>query len=184
MAGRPRKTAGNSTGFAGLLYSDAMLTRIKALFETRPHAGAKKSRTEPEIAAVALLLEAARLDAEEHPAELAVIERLVRERFGLEPKEADELLALASERQRRAVEVHAFTHQIKTQFSHEERVQLIEMLWEVVYADGRLHDYETNLLRRVAGLVHVSDRERGEARRRALKKLGLETGSPIAGEGA
>jgi len=49
------------------------------------------------------------------------------------------------------------------------------MLWEVVYADGHLDDYESNLLRRVAGLIHVSDRERGDARRRVLDRLGVDT---------
>ena len=47
------------------------------------------------------------------------------------------------------------------------------MLWEVAYADGELHDYEANLMRRVTGLLFVSDQESGEARKRALERLGL-----------
>jgi uncharacterized tellurite resistance protein B-like protein len=50
-------------------------------------------------------------------------------------------------------------------------VDLIEMVWEVAYADGELHDYEANLLRRLGGLLYVSDRERGEARKRVLARL-------------
>jgi len=50
---------------------------------------------------------------------------------------------------------------------------VIEMLWEVAYADGQLHDYEANLLRRITGLLYVSDRESGEARKRVLARLGL-----------
>ena len=53
----------------------------------------------------------------------------------------------------------------------EERIELIEMIWEVVYADGELHDYEANLLRRLGGLLYVSDRERGDARKRVLARL-------------
>jgi uncharacterized tellurite resistance protein B-like protein len=53
-------------------------------------------------------------------------------------------------------------------------VELIEMLWEVAYADGVLDEYEDSLLRRVGGLIYVPDRERGEARRRVLKRLGLD----------
>ena len=45
------------------------------------------------------------------------------------------------------------------------------MLWEVAYADGVLHDYEANLLRRVGGLIYVNDRERGDARRRVLARI-------------
>ena len=48
---------------------------------------------------------------------------------------------------------------------------MIEMIWEVVYADGELHDYEDSLLRRIAGLIYVSDRDRGAARKRALERL-------------
>ena len=50
----------------------------------------------------------------------------------------------------------------------------MEMLWEVAYADGTLHDYEANLLRRLTALIHVTDRESGQARKRALAKLGLQ----------
>jgi uncharacterized tellurite resistance protein B-like protein len=48
------------------------------------------------------------------------------------------------------------------------------MLWEVAYADGTLHDYEASLLRRITGLLYVSDRESGEARKRVLARLGLQ----------
>jgi uncharacterized tellurite resistance protein B-like protein len=48
---------------------------------------------------------------------------------------------------------------------------MVEMLWEVVYADGVLNDHEATLMLRIGGLVYVSDRERGEARKRALRKL-------------
>jgi uncharacterized tellurite resistance protein B-like protein len=51
---------------------------------------------------------------------------------------------------------------------------IIEMLWEVVYADGVLHDYEANLLRRIGGLIYVSDRDRGAARKRVMKRLGID----------
>ncbi len=72
-----------------------------------------------------------------------------------------------------------FTRVVKDSFSHAERVELIEMIWEVVYADGERHDYEDSLMRRIAGLIYVSDRERGEARRRALARLGVaDRGAP------
>ena len=62
---------------------------------------------------------------------------------------------------------------VKAAFSQEERIELMEMLWEVVYADGELHHYEANLMRRLAGLLQVSDRDAGSARKRARKRLGL-----------
>ena len=66
-----------------------------------------------------------------------------------------------------------FTRVIKDRYSPEERVELVEMAWEVVYADGELHDYEANLLRRLGGLLYVSDKERGDARKRVLARLQL-----------
>jgi uncharacterized tellurite resistance protein B-like protein len=66
------------------------------------------------------------------------------------------------------VELSRFIRRIRDGFDHDERVEMVEMLWRVVYADGVVHDHEANLLRRVAGLLYVSDRESGEARKRAI----------------
>lgn len=137
--------------------------------------GSTHSHEEHALAAAVLLVEAACLDGEYSEEEGQTIHLLIRERFGLTEAEADDLLEVATDRQDQAVELHRFTNQIKQKFSHEERVQLIEMLWEVAYADGVLHDFEANLLRRIGGLIHVSDRERGEARRRVLEKLGIDS---------
>jgi uncharacterized tellurite resistance protein B-like protein len=98
---------------------------------------------------------------------------LVRAHFGLSFEEARDLLAEAERAASASVEWHGFTRAIKEGFDHIERVQLIEMLWEAAYADGELHDYEANLLRRIAGLLYVSDRDSGEARKRVLTRLGL-----------
>ena len=158
-----------------------MLNRIKKFLEVgdigdggQDHGPRTHNHEEQQIAAAALLIEAARADAVDHEDEFCTITRLIREKFGLSNAETESLIEAASERQTHAVELHAFTHQIKTKFSEEERIHLIEMLWEVVYADGHLDDYEANLLRRVGGLIHVSDRERGDARRRVLDRLGVD----------
>ena len=70
-------------------------------------------------------------------------------------------------------DLYGFTRIIKDNFSEEERIRMIEMLWEVAYSDGERHHFEANLVRRVAGLIYVSDRESGEARKRVFKTLGL-----------
>ena len=66
-----------------------------------------------------------------------------------------------------------FTRDIKDNSDHEARVALMEMLWEVVFADGEEHAFETNLMRRLAGLLYVTDQESGAARRRVRTRLGL-----------
>jgi len=127
-----------------------------------------------QLATVALLVEAAQMDAEFGAEERAKIIELVEGRFGLSAAESRELLQAASEKVEQAVEVFGFTREIKNAFSPEERIEVMEMLWEVAYADGVLHDLEASLMRRLAGLLHVSDRDNGLARKRVLVRLGLE----------
>jgi uncharacterized tellurite resistance protein B-like protein len=156
----------------------AMLNRIKALLfdDGRPaaQAGTMPRPDELEVAAAALLVEAAQMDERYEEQERTKIAALMRAHFGLSEEEVESLL---SEAQRRVDESHqlfGFTRIVMERFSYDERVQLMEMLWEVAYADGKLHDYEASLIRRVAGLIHVPDRESGDARKRALGRLGLE----------
>lgn len=157
-----------------------MINRIKELFG----ASGSKSSSSPaaaphgfdkkHLAAAALLVEAACLDAEFGAGERSAIRNIAATRFQLNEAEIDTLLELAAARQDQANQLFGFTHEIKQGFAPEERVLIMEMLWEVAYADGVLHDYEANLLRRVSGLLYVSDRDRGEARKRVLARLGIE----------
>jgi uncharacterized tellurite resistance protein B-like protein len=154
-----------------------MIDRIKALFRDRggrPSAGgAGHGAGEMQLAAAALLVEAATMDQEFDAAERETITRLVCARFGLARHEAEDLLARAERAVAGSTQLLPFTRVVKDRFSYEERIQLMEMLWEVVYADGRLHDYEAHLLRRIGGLIYVPDKERGAARKRVLARLGL-----------
>lgn len=125
------------------------------------------------VAAAALMVEAASLDGQFAGQERERIERLLVERFHLAPEIAVQLLDEAQSHARDSAGWHGFTTAVKEGFDHQGRIGLIEMLWEIVYADGRLHDYEASLLRRVAGLLYVSGAESAEARERALARLGL-----------
>jgi uncharacterized tellurite resistance protein B-like protein len=152
-----------------------MLDRLHRLLTGRPPEAppAAHSFEERQLAAAALLVEAATMDSSFDAAERGRIAELVQERFALGADEAADLIAEAERAVAASVQWHGFTSAIKDGFDHAERVALIEMLWEVAYADGRLHDYEASLLRRIAGLLYVSDRESGEARKRVLARLGL-----------
>ena len=154
----------------------AMISRIKALFQAiDPQAGSAKTHSHDEkaLAAAALMVEAARLDEKFDEAERTAIATVVKRHFGLDDAEAAELIEAASEAQAESSQLLSFTRAVKDAYPPEERVEIIEMLWEVAYADGELHPYEANLLRRIGGLIYVSDRERGEARKRVLARLGL-----------
>ena len=73
----------------------------------------------------------------------------------------------------RSQQIFRLTRIVEESFTPAERIDLVEMLWEVIYADGRVDAYEANLMRRTAGLIHVSDGESGAARKRVLERLGL-----------
>ncbi len=122
------------------------------------------------LATAALLIEAACMDGNFDAGERDTIAALLETRFELAGGDVEALVEDA----RKAVEtrqLYAFTRIVKDRFSEQERVHMIEMLWEVAYADGILHDYEANLVRRVAGLIYVADRDSGEARKRVLGRL-------------
>jgi uncharacterized tellurite resistance protein B-like protein len=157
--------------------TSAVLDRLKAFLAGQGDArdGAAGPIDRVQLATVALLVEAAQMDAEFGDAERAKIAELVEIRFGLAAAEGSALLRAASDKVEQSVEVFGFTREIKNAFSPEERIEMMEMLWEVAYADGVLHDLEASLMRRLAGLLHVSDRDSGLARKRVLARLGNET---------
>lgn len=140
------------------------------------------AETEPEVpedeamrlAASALLVETAIMDGHFHEAEHATIQRLLSARFSIELEEAAALVSEAEEAVGESHQLFRFTKAINDHFTPEQRVELMEMLWEVAYADGVLDDYEENLLRRIAGLIYVTDRDRGLTRNRVRERLGLE----------
>lgn len=150
-----------------------MFDRIKSILGEAAPSKAKDGPDPLQLAVAVLLVEAARMDSEFDAEERRTVVGLLARRFELDEAAAEALLAQAERKAENSVELYTFTRTVKDAFGHEERVELMQMLWEVAYADGELHHYESNLMRRVAGLVHVTDRESGEARKRALDHLGL-----------
>ena len=150
-----------------------MIERLKSFLQ----GGAAEEDDKPDdlqIAVVALLIRAATTDAEFGEEERAAIRRIALQSFSLDEEELDRLIAEAESAEAETMDLHRWVQTIKQAYDEAERVGLIEKMWEVVYADGVLDDYEANLLRRVAGLIYVPDRVSGEARQRVLAKLGLE----------
>ncbi len=152
-----------------------MFDRLTTLFGSDDDASARagdRPVDELQLAAAVLLIEAARMDDAYEAGERSMIEKLLRERFSLDDGEVEVLLRAADAAAAESVELYGYARRIKDAFDENERIRMIEMLWEVAYADGEIHDLEANLLRRVAGLIYVSDRESGEARKRVLDRSG------------
>jgi uncharacterized tellurite resistance protein B-like protein len=147
-----------------------MLARLKDLFAasgpTRRH-----NRDELRLAAAALLAEAARLDGHVAPSERAAMERVLARRFALDDSDAAALVRDGEAAAADSTQVFAFTRIINRDWPPEERVELFEMIYEVVYADDSLHDLESNLMRRLSELIYLPDRERNAARQRVLRRL-------------
>ena len=122
------------------------------------------------MAAAALMVEVAARDGEFSAGERASIERLLQAHFAIDEGTArtmvDEVLSLHDN----ASDVFRFTSALNKRFSPEERLQIVELLWEVVYADGEAHHYETSLMRRLAGLLYLEDGDVGAARKRVLAR--------------
>lgn len=123
------------------------------------------------LSVAVLLLEAARQDDQFDAQERAVIAQLLTEKFDLSPAECTQLLAAGEARAAQMVQLHGHTSDVFEQMSPEERVHLVEMLWEVAYADGVLDPEEDLLIRRVAGLIYITDRERVLARQRVVARM-------------
>ena len=128
---------------------------------------------EMQHAVAVLLIEAARMDDTFDSTERTAIEKLLQEKFALSADELRQLLARAETTARQSSQIHPFTRLAVTRMNPEQRIRLIEMLWEVVYSDGALDPEEDVLLRRVAGLIYVTDEDRVAARRRVIARLGL-----------
>ena len=152
-----------------------MLDRFKNFFEAKKAAGDGEAGVhtpdEFHLAAAVLLVYAATADAEFGVAERERIEWLCEHRFELQRDEAHALIEEAEQRVDSSVQLLGFTRTIKDGFSYQERVHLIEMLWEVVYADELVESHEASLMRQIAGLIYVDDRDSGLARSRVRAAL-------------
>ncbi|NLG76770.1 MAG: TerB family tellurite resistance protein [Xanthomonadaceae bacterium] len=138
-----------------------MISSLRNLFGREPPVTGVLETKEPlELATAALLLELARSDFSESPEEVEAIRHLLERRFGLRDEALDSLIEDAQRRADTAVSLHEFTHRLNRELPEEDKLAIIEMLWRVSHADGRIDKHEEHLIRRVAGLLHVSDRDR------------------------
>jgi uncharacterized tellurite resistance protein B-like protein len=150
---------------------------IDRLFDWLKEGGQDLSRGKDELqlAIAALLLEAAIVaDGQFDARERAIIRQLLERRFNLDATAAQALIDAAVGRVEGAAQLFGFTSTINRSLPRERKIEVIEMLWEVAYADGVLDPLEDSLLRRIGGLIDISDRERGEAKLRVLRRLGVE----------
>jgi uncharacterized tellurite resistance protein B-like protein len=124
------------------------------------------------LAAAALLVHAAAIDGNISEVERDQLRTVIKRQFGLDEATTDELVAEATEAEHEAIDLYHFTSVINRSLDEDGRRRVVEMMWEIVYADGRVTEFESNLIWRAADLLGISSRERIElghevARRRA-----------------
>jgi len=136
---------------------------IKRLTQPDP---APLADTDARLALTALLVRVARSDNDYDAGEMRRIEEIARDRYGLTPEQAAALRAEAEELEAQAPDTVRFTRAIKDAVPYENRLGVIEALWKVVLADGTRADEEDALLRLVASLLGVEDKDSAMARQR------------------
>ena len=112
------------------------------------------------ILITALLIHAAKIDDNYTDVEKEIIKKALISLNAITPNDAEELLKKAEKIEQESNQIVAFTREIKKN-SMEFRLKIIEILWKIVYSDGSSDSYESNLIRRVCGLLYISDRDSG-----------------------
>ena len=123
------------------------------------------------IAFAALLVEAARADEIYSDKEKALIASLLKRQFGLDDADALALRSEGEAAQDSANDLYRFSSTVKNGLSADEKVQLIEAMWEVILSDDARDPYEDMVVRRLAGLIYMDDQQAQEARRRVETRL-------------
>jgi uncharacterized tellurite resistance protein B-like protein len=124
------------------------------------------------LAMAALLVRLAKTDGDYAEAEINRIDRLLTTRYGLTPFETAKLRGDAETLESEAPDTVRFTRAIKDAVAYEDREQVVESLWEIVLADGVRDDHENALMRMVAPMLGVNDRDSNLARQRVEARRG------------
>jgi uncharacterized tellurite resistance protein B-like protein len=123
------------------------------------------------LASAALLVHAASIDGHFDQDERRTLKTLLQTRYGLSDSDVRKLLSAAQAQEQEAVDLYRFTSVLCRELDQEGRKRMVEMLWEVAYADGVLHEFESNLVWRAAELLGVSTRDRVELRKAVESRL-------------
>ena len=120
---------------------------------------------------VALLVEAASIDGEIGLDEKKQIQIILTEQLNLETAKANEILEETISNSSEQIEIWSKTNDIRKELDYEERLNILELMWEIVLVDEVLDVFEAQLMRRVSGLLYISDKDSGNCKKRAIQKL-------------
>ena len=118
------------------------------------------NKDDQNILVTALLIHAAKIDENYDEVEKNVIKKAIINLNNIDSNKAEEIIKFAEIKEQESNQIVGFTREIK-KYSMEFRLKIIEILWKIVYSDGVGDDYESNLIRRVCGLLYISDKDNG-----------------------
>ena len=145
-----------------------MLNLLKNFFEKNEVSKVESNNLE---ILCGLMIEAANSDGNIDSDEINKIKKILINIFKEDKEEVELTLNNAIQNSNNSKSLFFYTSKINKNYSEEKKLLLIETLWEIVLSDGKLHDYETSLIRRLAGLLYISDVNSGNARKKALDKI-------------
>ena len=157
-----------------------MLKSLRDLFDNLrapPEAEPQALEHALQLATAVMLVEVMRADASFEPGERAVVRQALAAKFQLAGDEAARLAELAEATAKEATDLYAFTSRINEGFDMPQKLRMIETMWQVAYADGRLSAHERHVLWRIADLLHVPQGAYVHARLRAQQQAGEGAGS-------
>ena len=137
---------------------------LKNLFKKKK----KESSNNKNILVTALLIHAAKIDENYTEIEKKIIKKAIIYLNEISPDEAEKMLELAEKKEKESNQIIEFTREAK-KYSMEFRLKIIEIIWKIVYSDGTNDNYESNLIRRICGLLYISDKENGVIKTKVQK---------------
>ena len=149
-----------------------MFSNLKAAIQkvTSKDSGEEEYKGEDIQAVIVLLLEACQIDGETDNVEIEYVINLLINKFNFTQSEAEENINKTLKNNAERIEIFSQIKIILNEMDHNERIEVIEMMWGVILSDGVVDDFEANLMRRMNGLLYISGIESAEAKQRATNK--------------
>ena len=149
-----------------------MLDIVKRFFskvsEESPKTSEQKTDHDIRVATCALLVEIARIDEKFTQAEMEALLLILKEKYGLSEEYADALIAEAEKELEKSVDLWQFAKLINKNYSNEEKIEIIETLWRIVYVDGKMDKYEHYLMNKLKNLLRLSHNQLIDAKLKVL----------------
>ena len=135
----------------------------------------KATSEEKNILVTSLLIECAREDGDFSDEEIIKIKNLLHSKLDIESEKINSIFDSALEISQDSVEIYSLTKEIRQNFSHEEILKILEYMWVVVLADGKIDDYEAALMRKIVGLFHLTGKDSSIAKENAQNLISNQT---------